>query len=92
MALVLLNYQILLYREKAGDALLGIAERAGEADFRDIMGEDGRNVIEVGRGDGLLRLHHLNRARDSGIETLPGQTQRLAGEFLVVTRDVYLGA
>ena len=64
--------------------LFGAAERACEAQFREVMGEQRRDVVQIRRRYRLLRLAHLDRIRDSCVKLLPSELQIIPRHLLIV--------
>src|SRR5207237_1571211 len=63
---------------------------ADQRALREVVAVERRDVLLVGEGDGLLRLNHLDVARDSGSEPVPRLRQLLIGEIAATRRDLEL--
>ena len=65
---------------------LGIADGTRECGFRQIVGKHTTDVVEIGGGDGFLRLDDFHRIGDTGFKPLAVVDVSLSDRFSIVGR------
>ena len=68
------------------DALFSRSQSTGQGNFRVIIVVETRDVLFVGAGHGLLRLHHFNRVGDTRAKTVARLGQRRLRQVDVAAR------
>ena len=76
--------------QQGGEAIDGLAQGAGQAQFSQIVGEDAGDQVQLRAGDGLLRLHDLDGIDDAGFHARAGHLQGLLGDLQILARDLDL--